>query len=415
MKFSLFFFAVLLCAKTFAALDIDLESESAIVINIDSQSILYEKNANETLFPASITKIATALYALKEVGEDLDVMITADQDCVGSITTEMQKAMNFNHPPHWQIIGGTHMQIAKGDSFSLETLLYGMMLVSANDASNMIAKYVSGSIRQFMIDLNDYLEELGCTKTHFLNPHGLQYPKHTSSAKDIALITSEALKHPMFRKIIQTSKYGNLRNSNCMVRKDSSYYYPHAIGVKTGFHSDAKHNLVTAASYEGRTILAVLLRGPSEGSKYEDARKVFQLAFSEKLKDETILEKGSQPFKYKIEGLKKPLKTYLDKSVTIQYFPSEKPQVTGTVYWHPPALPILKGDIVADLILKDEQGKILKEVPLYSESKIAPYSFKKIGKNILKVLVAAGLIWAMISLLKRGMKFLKQRKPRLDV
>ncbi len=410
-KLSAIFFSSIFFCSACCALDLNLEAESALVINVDTQAILYEKNANQILFPSSITKIATALFALKEVGDDLDVVLTADQDCVGSITAEMQKAMNFNHPAHWQVIGGTHMQIAKGDKLSLEELLYGMMLVSANDASNMIAKYVSGTIRQFMFDLNDYLEELGCENTHFLNPHGLHFPKHTTTARDMALITSEALKDPFFRTIIQTPKRGVLKNSNLLVREDSYHYYPYAIGVKTGFHSDAKHNLVSAAECDGRTLLVVLMRCPTESSKFEDARKIFQMAFAEKICDEVYLEKGQQQFKYKIEGIRKPLKTYLEESATLQYYPSEKPQVKGTVYWHPPALPILKGDVVANLILKDERGTILKEIPLQAYQKIAPLSFKKVRTFF--VWVFAILVFGFLG--AQGMKRFKKSSPGRDI
>ncbi len=406
---AIFFSSILFCSAS-CALDLNLEAESALVINVDTQAILYEKNANQKLPPASITKIATALFALKEVGDDLDVVLSADQDCVGSITEQMQKTMNFNYPPHWQVIGGTHMGIARGDKLSLEELFYGMMLVSANDASNMIAKYVSGTIRQFMFDLNDYLEELGCENTLFLNPHGLHFPKQVTTAKDMALITSEALKHPFFRTIIQTQKRGKLKNSNYLVREDSSYYYPYAIGVKTGFHSDAKHNLVTAAERDGRTLLAILMRCPA-GSKFEDARKVFQAAFAEKLHKEVYLEKGQQQFKYKIEGVRKPLKTYLEEPVTLQYYPSEKPQVKGTVYWHSPALPILKGDVVADLILKDERDVVLMEVPLRAYQKIAPLSFKKIRTFF--VWMFAILILGFLGI--QGLKRFKKSRPGRDI
>lgn len=407
-KFWAIFFSSLLLCSASCALDLNLEAESALVINVDTQAILFQKNANQVLFPSSITKIATALFALKEVGDDLDVILTADQDCVGSITEEMQKAMNFNHPPHWQVIGGTHMQIAKGDKHSLEDLLYGMMLVSANDAANMIAKYTSGTIRQFMTDLNDYLEELGCEDTHFLNPHGLHFPKHVTTPKDMALIASEALKYPFFRTIIQTQKRGSLKNSNFLIREDSSHYYPYAIGVKTGFHSNAKYNLVSAAEQDGRTLLAVLMRCPSADSMFEDARKVFQAAFAEELHQEVYLEKGQQQFKYKIEGVRKPLKTYLEESVTLQYYPSEKPQVKGTVYWHPPALPILKGDVVADLLLKDERGVVLREVPLKAYQKVAPLSFKKIGMFFV-------WMFAILLLGTQGMKLFKKSRPGRNI
>ena len=151
--------------------DVQVESEIAILMNADTKQVLYDKNAYERTAPASITKVATALYTLKEVGEDIHVKIEADQDCIGSITAEMQKGMDYKHPPHWLVIGGTHMSVTKGSRLTLEELLYGLMLISANDCANIIAKYVSGSISQFMTDLNDYLEEIGCENTTFPKSH----------------------------------------------------------------------------------------------------------------------------------------------------------------------------------------------------------------------------------------------------
>ena len=226
--------------------NISVSSGVAFLINADTKQVLYEKNSDLKTPPASITKIATALYALKEVGEDIHVKIEADQDCIGSITADMQKGLDYKHPPHWLIIGGTHMSIGKGAKLSLEELLYGLMLISANDCANIIAKYVSGSISQFMTDLNDYLEELGCENTSFRNPHGLHLPNHYTTARDMATITCEALKYPILRKIIGAEKYLRpsiekdkdawIFNKNLLLRPNQKFFYPEAIGGKTGNH-----------------------------------------------------------------------------------------------------------------------------------------------------------------------------------
>lgn len=385
LKISLILFILFFFTPFLYALDVEVESEVALLINVDQQKVLYEKNADQIILPASTTKIATALYALKEVGEDLDVVITADQDCIGSITPDMQRTMNYNHPPYWQVIGGTHMEIHRGDQLSLEELLYGMLLVSANDASNVIAKYVSGGILHFMSELNDYLEELGCQQTRFKNPHGLHYPGHKTTARDLSIIASEALKYPMFRKVVKTQKRGSLKNSNLLIQEGSSYYYPHAIGLKTGFHSAGENCLVAAAEIDGRTLLLVLAKCSDKLERFVDAKKLFEAAFSETLVEEQYLEEGIQQFKYKLDQIKKPLKTYLEEPVTLSYYPSEKPKVKGTIHWHPPAFPIQKGDSVADLQLKDESGRLLKEVSLLSYHKIKAPSTGKAWKLFLVI------------------------------
>ena len=361
--------------------DLELNSEIALLMNMDTRRILYQKNADQVTAPASITKVAAALYALKEVGDDVDVKIRADQDCIGSITAEMQKGMQYRHPPHWLVIGGTHMSIKKGEELSLEELLYGLMLVSANDAANMIAKYVGGSISQFMADLNDYLEEIGCHNTHFRNPHGLHLPNHYTTALDMGIITCEAMKDPLFRKIIAASKYvrpslakeknATIFNSNLLVRPEKKYFYPYALGGKTGIHTEAKSSLVAVASHNERNLLVVLMQCPKKMDTFKDAKTLFDAAFAENQVEEVYLTQGQQPFSQYIAEGKKTLKTFLDQDVKLSYFPSEKPGVKGEIVWLDNKLPISKGDTVATLTLRNEEGELLKEVNLQASHKIA--------------------------------------------
>lgn len=381
--------------------ELDLKSEVVLLINQDTGKILYEQRAHEPFAPASITKIATALYALKELGEDLNEVVEADQDCIGSITAEMQKGMDYRHPAHWLVIGGTHMSIAKGNKLSLEELFYGMMLISANDCSNIIAKYVSGSIKQFMIDLNDYLEQIGCKKTRFQNPHGLHFPNHYTTAYDMGLITKEALKYPFFQKIFSTEKYvrpskekekdNTIWSSNMLLRNGHHLYYPHVIGGKTGKHSEAKNSLVAQAELDGRRLIAVLMQCPVLNDVFVDAKKLFKAAFQETLTEEVYLQKGSQPFKQEIHGAKKTLKTFLKEDIKLSYFPSEKPNVKGEIHWHAERAPIAKGDVVATLILKDENEQILKKTLLYAQNKVISKSkSNRIFFSVLAVILIVG-------------------------
>lgn len=394
--------------------ELDLKSEVVLLINQDTGRVLLEKNAHEQFAPASITKIATALFALKELGEDLSEVIEADQDCIGSITAEMQKGMDYRHPAHWLVIGGTHMSIAKGNRLSLEELFYGMMLISANDCSNMIAKYVSGSIKQFMIDLNDYLEQIGCKNTRFQNPHGLHFPNHYTTAYDMGLITKEALKYPFFQKVFSTEKYvrpskekekdNTIWNSNMLIRNGNHLYYPQVIGGKTGKHSEAKNSLVAQAKYKDRRLIAVLMQCPVLNDVFVDAKKLFEEAFLETLVEEVYLQKGPQPFKQQIPGAKKTLKTFLKEDITLSYYPSEKPKVKGEIHWLVEKTPVTKGEVVATLILKDEYDQVLKKVSLFAQNKLISQSKSyRIFFSILAVILIIGGIFFL--------KMLKEVKP----
>ncbi len=269
--------------------NVKLHSYSAILIDGDTKQILFEKNAFEKLPPASITKVPTLLYALKKLDGKFQVNVTADYDCMGSITKKYSLDMKYNYPAHWMVLGGTHLSIHNQEVMNLKDLMFGMMLVSANDAANIVAKHTSGSITGFMGGLNKYLKTIGCQNTHLKNPHGLHYPKHLTTAYDMAIITSEGLKDPIFREIFKTKEYHlpstnkqnkkKIKTFNKLLRTEHSYYYPFAIGAKTGFNDQAKNTLVAAAKKNGKTLIVVLLKCPQTNQKYEDAHLLFKEGF----------------------------------------------------------------------------------------------------------------------------------------
>lgn len=266
-----------------------LHSKSAILIDAQTKKVLYEKEAFKKHPPASITKISTLLYAVKKTKGSLLSKVTADQDCVGMITKEYRKKMKYNYPPHWNVVSGTHLSIKKNETLHLKDLLYGMMIASANDAANMVAKHLGGSIPNFMKDLNHFLKDIGCKHTHFKNPHGMHYPDHHTTAFDMALITIEGLKDPIFREIFKAKSYQlpktNKQNAkkivtyNKLLKPGQAYFRSFVIGSKSGFHDEAKNTLVAAAEKNGKVLVLVLLQCPSSHQKYEDALKLFNAGF----------------------------------------------------------------------------------------------------------------------------------------
>ena len=264
-------------------------SSAAILMDLDSKKVLYQKNAFESCYPASITKLPAALYALKKGSRPLSSVATADRDTTGSVTKKFTIDNNYRYPPHWLVLGGTHMQIHIGEKLQFQDLVYGMLLESACDASNVVAKHVSGSVPGFMSELNSYLKNLGCKNTHFKNPHGIHLPKHKTTAYDMALVACEAAKEPKLRQIMKTqvhkipatNKKGvrTITNRNKLLSKKSPYYYPYAIIGKTGFHDNAKNTLVAAAKKGNKTLVVVILKSPNKNQKYEDAVKLFEHGF----------------------------------------------------------------------------------------------------------------------------------------
>lgn len=389
-------------------LDVNISAESAVLMDADTGSILYEKNAFQVRYPASTTKIATALFALVQKGNQLEELVTVTQDSIGSISPEMKRKSGFKTPPHWIEVGGTHMVLKRGEKMSLNDLLYGVLLVSANDASNAVANFVSGSVPRFMRQMNAYLKEIGCMNTNFNNPHGLFHPEHTTTAYDMALIMQEFLRYPHLKKIIATVKHKRpktnlqepswLINSTRMIRPNSAYYYKHLIGGKTGYTEDAKNCFAAAAESNGRTLIVIVLGCSSRANSFKDAKNLFEAGFNQKKIREKVLNKGPQKFKTKLSASNKILKTACKEDVWITYFSAERPQLKGVVCWDIPNLPIEKGDQVGTVLFRNENGVVVEQTPLYAANQISLPLTSRLAENKSLVLSGIGGGIALLSL-----------------
>ncbi|KIC76838.1 D-alanyl-D-alanine carboxypeptidase DacB [Neochlamydia sp. TUME1] len=359
-------------------LEVSVESEAAILIDVTSGAILYEKNAHTLNYPASITKIATTLYALDQKGHQLSEIVTADTEAIASISEQAKKKSNYTTPSHWIEYASTHIGIKKDEKFTLKELLYGIMVASANDAANVVAQHVAGNIPLFMHGLNGFIKSLGCQNTYFTNPHGLHHPKHQTTPYDMALLTREAMKNSIFRELAAAPKFIRPKTNkqepvvilqkNRLLRR-GDYYYPQAIGVKTGYTSIARHTLVAAAKKDGRELLAVLMKCNEGGQIYRDAIHLFEAAFNEEQEEMIILEKGLQKYIYSLKGADRPLKTFIKSPLSFKYYPSEEPVVKCYLQWHSLKLPIVKGQQVGEVYLQ-VNGQQVEKVALYAEHEV---------------------------------------------
>ena len=233
-----------------------VDAKAALLVDVDTGDTLYALNAEDRNYPASCTKIMTCLLTIEaiEAGElSLDQIITVEDSYAEGLTPDSSTA-----------------NLTAGEEISLENVLYCLMLASANEAGNILAVTVSGSISAFADRMNERAAELGCTGTHFCNPHGLHDENHYTTARDLSVITMEAWKHDLFRTLVGTTYYTvpatnkseerNLVNSNMLLpQRGSVYSYEYATGVKTGTTNAAGYCLVSTAETEGRTVLAVVL------------------------------------------------------------------------------------------------------------------------------------------------------------
>jgi len=238
-----------------------VSAESAALID-ESGQILYEKNANAKGYPASTTKIMTALVVLEkldELGLGMDSEVIIPEEAVG--------------------IEGSSIYLKKGERISIEELLYGLMLQSGNDSATALAMCVGGSLSSFVSMMNEKAEALGCSGTHFTNPSGLYEENHYTTAADLARIACEAMKRDDFRKIVSTKDWQNADGSRSFHNKNKTVFqYDGATGIKIGFTKASGRTLVASAKREDKEMIAVVLR---DGNWFNDAYALMDYGFQQ--------------------------------------------------------------------------------------------------------------------------------------
>ena len=372
----------------FAFENLELGSTSAILVNAESGSILFEKNAYQQHYPASTVKLATALYAYKKLDGNLDVDLVASQEAIGAISWSRKVASGFTTPAHWLEFGAAHIGIKKGEKLPLTVLFEAMLIPSADDAANMIAEYVgNGSYDEFMDGMNAYLKSIGCKNTHLVNPHGLFHPDQKTTAYDLVIIAKHVFEIPFLRQTLaktwarrpKTNKQEAtvLQQTNRFILKNKKFYTPQVIGGKTGTLSEAK-TLVIMAEDRGRDLVAVALDAPSVEARYEDIGAMIDIAFKEEKVKENLISKGNQGYVLEIQGAKEPLKTYTKEELEVEYFPSGKPLIKGSIYWDSLTLPIEKGEKVGGIIVKLADQGITVERDLYALKKVELTAWSKL-------------------------------------
>ena len=237
-----------------------VSAEGAVLINSDSGRILYEKNPDEKLYPASTTKIMTALVALEmleELGLGIDSKVIVPVEAAG--------------------IEGSSLYLKAGEKLSLEELLYGLMLQSGNDSAEAIAVCVGGTKEIFVEKMNRRAEELGCRGTHFVNPSGLFDEEHYTTAQDLAIIAAEAMKRDDFRKIVGTRRWSSEETDRSFVNKNKTVFnYEGGNGVKIGFTKKSGRTLVASAERDRKELIAVVLK---DGNWFNDAYALMDYGF----------------------------------------------------------------------------------------------------------------------------------------
>ena len=250
----------------------EIHEATGFVTDVDSGGVIYSKNSDTIRYPASLTKLLTALIVLENCDlKDKVVMTYTGTQMVAS--------------------DSTNAQTVEGEEFTVEQCLYMLLLKSANDIANQLAEHTGGTLEHFVEMMNERAREIGCKNTHFTNPSGMPDTEHYTTAEDLALIMKECLNNETFRKISateavtipptnKTTENRTYTNHNALVVTGSDYYYPCCIAGKTGYTDAAWRTFAAAAEKDGRTLVCVVLRGPDR-SDFTDAAKLFDYGFNE--------------------------------------------------------------------------------------------------------------------------------------
>lgn len=246
-----------------------LGAEAAILMDFNTGTVLYSKNIHEELYPASTTKMMTALLTIENT--TMDEIVTFSHDAIFNVDSDSSR------------IG-----IDVGEEMTVEQCLYGLMLGSANEVAYALAEHVGGSLEGFVNMMNERAAALGCTNTHFINANGLPNEDHYTSAYDLALIARECYKNEAFANISGTRTYTipatNIQseerimdNHHLMVR-GFKYQYDGFIGGKTGYTKDARQTLVSCAERGGLRLICVIMKEESP-DQFLDTQKLFDYGF----------------------------------------------------------------------------------------------------------------------------------------
>lgn len=250
--------------------NVSVEAEGAVLMDARSGAVIYGKNLHAVYYPASITKILTALIVIEHC--NLDDVVTFSHDAIYNVEQ-----------------GSSSAGMDVGDKMTVRDCLYAMLLKSANEVANALAEHMAGSVQNFAVLMNAKAKELGCQESHFNNPSGLNDPQHYTSAYDMALIAQAAFQNETFVTIDSTLYYDlpptrhnpdgfRVYPGHRMLKKNAPQYYAGVIGGKTGYTMLAGNTLVTCAEKNGMKLITVILNGHL--THYSDTKALLDFGFS---------------------------------------------------------------------------------------------------------------------------------------
>lgn len=395
-------------------------AEAALLMDMSSGRLLYSKNAQEKLYPASTTKMMTGIIAIEE--GDMAEKVTATYAALKDITNE-----------------DSHMGILIGEELTMEQLINGMLVYSANDASNVIAIHLAGSIEAFVDKMNAKALELGMNNTHFENPCGIHDDNHYTTAEDLAILAKYCMQNEQFREIVKkpiysmpaTNKYAlerNMPTTNLFLSRarSSMHYYQPCIGIKTGHTSKSGYCLVSAAEHEDTQLLTVVMKcantNENEGAySYIDTKKLFEFGFNS-YKKKSIAQPGDIIADTKVNEAKNGLRvsaTVPDAVTALVPINTDKDSDIQKEIDIPEVIdaPVNQGDKIGSVVYSYD-GKSLARVDLIAANSVERNEFIHVLNKILKVITSPfffipAIILIIIIFIANQQKKKRERKRRL--
>lgn len=243
-------------------------ADGALLIDVNSSKVLYEKNQHTRFYPASTTKIMTALLVLENCKLDEKVIIGKNPS---------------------SFVDGNKIYVFEGEEFTVDQLLHALLIASANDVAIALAEHVAGSVEAFAKMMNEKARQLGCLDTHFVNPNGLDDPNHYTTAYDLSLVAREAMKYDAFREIVSTKSYTMPPTNkqpkerpfytNVYIMLNNRYHVDGATGMKVGYTDIAGHSFVGSAIRGDTSLLVVLLHDQTKPGMWTDASTLLKYGF----------------------------------------------------------------------------------------------------------------------------------------
>lgn len=338
-----------------ASENIKLNSSSAILLDANSGKILYEKNSNKKIYPASLTKVLSAIVVLENC--NLSDVVTVSQTAVDSIE-----------------YGYVTADLKVGEKLTVEQLLNIVLVSSANDASIVLAEHVAGSSENFATLMNEKALEIGCLDSNFTNSSGEHSEDHYSTAYDLALIGQYAMNNEDFAKITaktfyelpKTNKHKKTRKfytTNELIVESNKNYYQYAIGMKTGFTTPAGQCLISYAKKKDLSFISVTLNASTSDKRYSDTRKLFEYGFNN-FSTFKLASKGDAVQTITVKGASldtKKLNLILEKDISfIKNINDENSKPITKISLNPDLkAPISNGDVVGSIEYTFDRNDVL--------------------------------------------------------